>query len=377
MRSSPRNMITIDLGAVRQNVAFLRQKLRPGTRFLAAVKADAYGHGGAQCARAVMQAGADGVAVATAEEAVALRDAGFASTILVMGPLFGLDQCVEMASRGVEFAVVSDDMAEMVLALAGSRLNARLHLKIDSGMNRQGLQPKQVPAFLATIRAIDELELVGIMTHFACASDDAASVDFQLERFLPSVRLVRAGYPAAIAHAANSAATMYSPQTHLDMVRCGIAVYGLSPGQGNAPSEGLRPALTWTSRVALVKRVPAGEGVGYGHTFRPGADTNVALIPIGYADGVFRLLGNRGQVGIKGRRYPMVGRVSMDSFGVDVGADGRVEAGDTVTLIGRHGDIRLSAEEMALSADTINYEITCNVSVTRAERVFVDQGDLT
>ncbi len=120
-----------------------------------------------------------------------------------------------------------------------------------------------------------------------------------------------------------------------------------------------------------MKRVPAGEGVGYGHTFRPSADTNVALIPIGYADGVFRLLGNRGQVGIKGRRYPMVGRVSMDSFGVDVGTDGRVKAGDTVTLIGRDGDIRLSAEEMASCADTINYEITCNVSVARAERVFV------
>lgn len=371
MRPSPRSMITIDLGAVRHNVAFLRQKLRHGTRFLAAVKADAYGHGTLPCTYAVMQAGADGVAVATAEEAVALRDAGFASTILVMGPLFSPDQYVEMASRGVEFAIVSDEMAKTSLALAGSRLRARIHLKIDSGMNRQGLRPEQVPAFLETIRDVDELELVGVMSHFACASENPASVDFQLERFLPSVHLVKAEYPAAVAHAANSAATMHSPQAHLDMVRCGIAVYGLSPGQGDALAEGLRPALNWTSQVALVKRVPAGEGVCYGHTFRPDADTNVALIPIGYADGVFRLLGNRGHVSIKGRRYPMVGRVSMDSFGVDVGTDEWVKAGDSVALIGLDGGIRLSAEEMASGADTINYEITCNVSVARAERVFV------
>jgi alanine racemase len=371
MKPSPRSMITIDLDAVRLNVAFLRQKLRPNTRFLAAVKADAYGHGVLPCTHAVMQAGADGVAVATAEEAVVLRDAGFASTILVMGPLFSPDQCVEMASRGVEFAVVSHEMAQMLLDLAGSRCKARIHLKIDSGMNRKGLRPEQVPAFLRTIRDVDELELVGVMTHFACATEDPGSVDSQLERFLPSVQLVRAEYPTAIAHAANSAATMYSPQSHLDMVRCGIAVYGLSPGQGDAAAEGLRPALDWTSQVALVKRVPAGEGIGYGHTFSPAADTDVALIPIGYADGVFRLLGNRGHVGIKGRRYPMVGRVSMDSFGVDVGNDGHVKAGDTVTLIGQDGDIRLTAEKMASCADTINYEITCNVSVVRAERTFV------
>ncbi|MFH0916197.1 MAG: alanine racemase [bacterium] len=366
-------MITIDLGAVRENVAFLRRKLRSGTRFLAAVKADAYGHGAFECAHAVMQAGADGVAVATPEEAVALRDAGFTSPILVMGPLFSLDQYAEMASRGVEYTVVSDEMARMILRLAGSRRKARIHLKIDSGMNRQGLRPERVPAFLKAIRDVDELELVGVMTHFACASEDPESVDFQLKRFLPPAQLVSAEYPSAVAHAANSAATIYYPQAHLDMVRCGIAVYGLSPGQGDAPSEGLRPALGWTSQVALVNRVPAGEGVGYGHTFRPSTDTNVALIPLGYADGVFRLLGNRGHVGIRGRRYPMVGRVSMDSFGVDVGSEGLVKAGDTVALIGQDGGIRLSAEEMASWAETINYEITCNVSVARAERVFVDE----
>ena len=148
MRTSPRSIITIDLAAVRHNVAFLRQKLRLGTRFLAAVKADAYGHGGSECARVAMQAGADGVGVATAEEAVALRDGGFTAPILVMGPLFSRDQYLEMASRGVEYAIVSEEMASMICSFSSLRPKGRVHLKIDSGMNRQGLNPDRVPAFL-------------------------------------------------------------------------------------------------------------------------------------------------------------------------------------------------------------------------------------
>jgi len=156
------------------------------------------------------------------------------------------------------------------------------------------------------------------------------------------------------------------------MVRCGIAVYGLSPGQGDAAAEGLRPALSWTSQVVLVKRVGAGEGVAYGHTFHPPGETDIALVPVGYADGVFRALGNRGQVLINGSRYPMVGRVSMDSFGVDVGTGSGVRTGDTVTIIGSDGTHRLTAEDSAGWADTINYEITCRIDPRRAERVFLD-----
>ncbi len=371
MLSSPRSLITVDLAAVRHNIRFLMRKLEPGVCLLAAVKADGYGHGALECARAAVEAGATGAAVATAEEAVALRDAGFEQTILVMGPLYDLGQCREMAGRGVEFAVVSEDMARLVPRLAGCGLEARVHLKVDSGMNREGLFPRQVPAFLESIRGIAELELVGVMTHFAAAAEDPASVDLQLDRFLPCAEMVKAEWPQAVVHAANSAATMYFPYTHLDLVRCGIAVYGLSPGQGDAQAEGLRPALSWTTQVALVKRVAAGEGVGYGLTFRPRTDTDVALIPVGYGDGVFRLLGNRGKVVIGGRRYPMVGRVSMDSFGVDVGTDCRVRTGDPVTLIGQEGTGRVSAEDVASWAETINYEVTCNVSVARAQRVFV------
>jgi alanine racemase len=372
MKTSPRSSVLIDLAAVRHNVAHLLALLTPGTRMLVAVKADAYGHGTLPVARAAVAAGAHGVAVATAEEAVALRDAGFGDTILVMGPLYSFDQYEEMARQDVDFAVVSEHMADTLPALRGSGLKARVHLKIDSGMNRQGLFPSEVDSFLEAIRGIPEIALVGVMTHFACVAEDPATIDFQLGRFLPAVERVRREWPAAIAHAANSAATVYAPHSHLDMVRCGCAVYGLSPWQADPLAEGLLPALAWKSQVALVKRVDAGEGVGYGLTFRPDRSTDVALVPIGYGDGVFRALSNRGEVLVNGRRYPMVGRVSMDSFGVDVGTDGQVRVGDTVTLIGEDGADRITVEEVARRLGTINYEITCDIALDRTERRFLN-----
>jgi alanine racemase len=375
MKTSPRSIVLIDLAAVRHNVAHLRALLSPGCRMMVAVKADGYGHGTLPVARAAVAAGAQGVAVATAEEAVALRDAGFAGTVLVMGPLYSLDQYEEMAHLGVDFAVVSDHMAAVLPGLRGSGLKARVHVKVDSGMNRQGLFPEGVGSFLDAIRGIPEIELVGVMTHFACVTEDPATVGFQLGRFLPAVERVRREWPGAIAHAAHSAATICSEESHLDMVRCGCAVYGLDPWQKDPLAEGLVPVLAWKSQVALVKRVAAGEGVGYGHTFRPEKPTDVALVPLGYADGVFRALSNQGEVLINGRRYKMAGRVSMDSFGVDVGTDGRVAVGDEVTLIGADGEERITVEEVAHRLDTINYEITCDIALDRSERVFINEQD--
>jgi len=372
MKTSPRSSVLIDLAAIRHNVARLFATLSPGTRLLVAVKADAYGHGTLPVARTVVAAGAHGVAVATAEEAVALRDAGFASTILVMGPLYSFDQYEEMARQRVDFAVVSDPMVNLLPGLRGSGLKASVHLKIDSGMNRQGIFPSEVDSFLELIRDIPEIDLTGVMTHFACVTEDPATIDFQLGRFLPAVQRVRREWPSVVAHAANSAATIYTPRSHLDMVRCGCAVYGLSPWQKDALAEGLRPALAWKSQVVMVKRVSPGEGVGYGHTFRPDQATDVALVPIGYGDGVFRALGNRGEVLINGRRYPVAGRISMDSFGVDIGADGAVKVGDTVTLIGADGADRITVEEVARRLNTINYEITCDIALDRTERRFLN-----
>jgi alanine racemase len=293
--------------------------------------------------------------------------------ILVMGPLYSFDQFEEMARQFVDFAVVSDHMAEMLPRLRGTGLQAKVHLKIDSGMNRQGLFPAKVGAFLDSIEGIPEIELAGVMTHFACVTEDPASIDFQLERFLPAVEEVRRRWPNATVHAANSAATVHAPHSHLDMVRCGCAVYGLDPWQEDAAAQGLKPALSWKSQVVLVKRLAAGEGVGYGGTFTADSPTDIALVPIGYGDGVFRSLGNKGHVLIGGRRYPLAGRISMDSFGVDVGIDGRVQVGDTVTLIGEDGGERISVEEIAQHVGTINYEITCDIALDRSERLFLNE----
>ena len=318
-----------------------------------------------------LEAGAVGMAVATAEEAVALRDSGRTGRILVMGPLYGVDQCLELAARDVEFAVVAEDMVSMLRALRGTGVSAMAHLKVDSGMNRQGLLPRQVEWFLDAVRGLPEVRVRGVMTHFACAPEDPVSVEEQLRRFLPCVDRVRAEWREAEAHAANSAATVLYPASHLSFVRCGIAVYGMSPFQAVAEEEGLKPALSWTSLVALVKDVPAGEGVGYSHTYRAPSARKIGLVPVGYADGVFRALGNRGEVLIGGRRYPMVGRVSMDSFGIDLGEESTVRPGDTVTLIGRDGPERITAEDLAARVGTINYEITCAIDLARAERRFV------
>jgi alanine racemase len=373
MKTSPRSSVLIDLAAIRSNVAHLASLLRPGTRMLVAVKADGYGHGTLPVARSVVAAGACGVAVATAEEAVALRDAGFDDLVLVMGPLYSFDQFEEMARQHVDFAVVSDHMAKMLPHLRGSGLHARVHLKIDSGMNRQGLFPKTVAPFLDSIRGIPEIELVGVMTHFACVTEDPGTIDLQLERFVPAVEQVRREWPNVTVHAANSAATVHAPHSHFDMVRCGCAVYGLDPWQEDPLAQGLQPALSWKSQVVVVKRVDTGEGVGYGHTFRAQGPTDVALVPIGYGDGVFRALGNTGHVLINGRRYPLVGRISMDSFGVDVRTDGRVKVGDPVTLIGADGGERITVEEIARRLGTINYEITCDIALDRSERLFLNE----
>lgn len=372
MNTSPRSSVLIDLAAVRHNVATLISRLKPAARLLVAVKADGYGHGTLPIARAAVAAGARGVAVATAEEAVALRDAGFDSMVLVMGPLYSRDQYEEMARLGVEYAVVSDHMAAALPLLRGLGLKSHVHLMVDSGMNREGLHPAATEAFLESIHGIAEIELAGVMTHFACVAEDPSSVDRQLERFLPVVHRVRREWPRAVAHAANSAATVCNPDSHLDMVRCGCAAYGLSPWQGDAVGEGFTPALAWKSRVVLMKRIAPGEGVGYGHAFRPQTETNVALVPIGYGDGVFRALYNKGQVLIHGRRYPLAGRVSMDSFMVDVGTDERVRVGDPVTIIGADGDDRITVEEVAANLNTINYEITCSIALDRSQRLYLN-----
>ena len=262
MQPSPRSIISVDLAAVRRNVGFLRGKLKPGVRFLAAVKADAYGHGIVPVARAVVQAGSHGVAVATAEEAVTLRDAGLSSPILVMGPLYSLDQYLEMAQRRVEFSVVSGTMAQTVLALRGSGIRARIHLKIDSGMNRQGLRPEEAPAFLESIRGIDELELVGVMTHFACAAEDQTTVERNSSASYRSRSLSNASGRGPSLTGRTAPRPCSAPALTSTWSAAAARSTDCRRFRSDYAAEGLQPALSWRSQVVVVKRVPAGEGVG-------------------------------------------------------------------------------------------------------------------
>ena len=365
---------TIDLAAVRHNVALLCSRLAGGAKLIAVVKADGYGHGAVQVARAALEAGAGGLAVTTTEEAWELRDAGLGRGVLIMGPVLD-DQLEEAVASGAECAVWSTRFVPSV-SEAARRLErrVRLHVKVDTGMHRLGVEPHALPGLLETIAADPWLEPAAVMTHFATADDDPEFLARQLALFEETTAPLRARFPGLVLHAANSAATLRDPATHFDAVRCGLALYGMSPFQRDPDIDGLAPALTLTSYVAAQRDIETGHGVSYSWTrplgWRASWPTRVALVPIGYGDGFFRLLSNEGDVLIGGKRYPRVGNVCMDQFLVEVGRDTQVAFGERVVLLGRQGDERITAEELARIVGTINYEVTCSLTA-RVKREYV------
>ena len=308
------------------------------------------------------------LAVATAEEAAELRRHGIEGRILVMGALTAsdvgtaLEADADVVAWNVDFA--------RALASHGAA-GARVHVKLDTGMGRLGTpDPAVARAVAAEIARDDRLELAGLMTHFATA-DELGDAHFpaQLERFSAFADALRAEYPGLLVHAANSAATLRDRASHFDMVRCGVAVYGLDPFQSDAAARDLEPALALESYVAAVRRFEPGESAGYGRRWIAREPTLVATLPIGYGDGWRRALSNDCDVLIGGRRHPLVGTVSMDNVTVELGAQTDVAVGDTAVLIGTQGDERIACEEVARRIGTINYEITCGLSsrVRRAE----------
>ncbi len=356
-----RAVAQVNLAAIERNVARLRAELRPGARLCAVVKANAYGHGAVPVARAVKAAGAEWLAVATAAEAAELRAHGIAGRILVMGALSGAELPVALDA---EADVVAWSTA-FVASLTRARRPARVHVKLDTGMGRLGTRDATLARTVAdaVASAGAPLELAGAMTHFATAEEeDETFLHEQREAFGTFLGALREAHPGLLAHAANSAATLRAPSTHLDLVRCGIALYGCDPAQGDAAAIGLEPAMALRSYVATVKPAGPGQSAGYNRRFVAERDTWIATLPIGYADGVRRALGNRGDVLIGGRRYPIVGNVSMDNITVDLGEDGaQVAVGASATLIGRDGGERQTAEDLAAWVGTINYEIVCGI----------------
>jgi alanine racemase len=363
----------VNLAAVERNVSRLRAGLSGGASVCAVVKADGYGHGAAAVARAALAGGAKWLAVATAAEAASLRAEGVEGRLLVMGAVSAEE--LPVALRADADVVAWNEAFVRALERRSLEQPVRVHVKLDTGMGRLGT--RDVDEALAVARMIagagPRLELAGAMTHFATADDDPDFMSVQLERFGPFAEAIRRVAPGAVVHAANSAGTVRSEAAHFDLVRCGIAIYGCDPMHEDPALRELEPALELVSYAAAVKRAEPGDSAGYGRRFIAERETWIATVPIGYGDGVRRALTNNCDVLIGGRRYPLVGTVSMDNVTVDVGGDGAVAVGDEVVLIGRRESERITAEEMARRIGTINYEVVCGIS-GRVPRVYHRDG---
>ena len=331
-----RAVARIDVGAIERNCARLPQPL------CAVVKADAYGHGLGPTVEAVLAGGATWLAVATAAEAAELRRLAVDVPVLVMGALTR-DELRVATDADADVVAWSEEVAEAA---------PRVHVKLDTGMGRLGTRDRELALRLAA-----RPNTVGLMTHFATADElDDDLFPPQLEAFQEFLGDV--ARDDVLVHAANSAAALREPAAHFDMVRCGVAIYGLDPFQDDPGTHGLEPALSLHSWLASVRRIEPGESVGYGRRWRAREPTWVGTVPVGYGDGWRRALTNDCDVLIGGRRHPLVGTVSMDNVTVDLGPDPEVDVGDEVVLIGSQGEERILAEEVARRMGTINYEVT-------------------
>jgi alanine racemase len=369
-----RALARVNLAAIERNVARLRAGLAPSVRLCAVVKGDGYGHGAVPAATAAVAGGASSLAVATAEEAAELRVAGLSCPVLVMGAVSSEELPVALGARA-ELVAWQERFVDEVAAGASSDAPVRVHVKLDSGMGRLGtrLIGEALEVAERVAARAPALELAGAMTHFATADEDLEFVGRQLERFRPFAVEMRRRWPGLIVHAANSAATLREPASHFDLVRCGIAIYGCDPLNADPSVWGLEPALELTSYVAAVKRAAPGDSVGYGRRFVAERDTWIATLPIGYADGIRRALTNKCEVLVAGRRYPLVGTVSMDNVTVDLGPAPGVAPGAEATIIGVRDGARQTAEELARRIGTINYEVLCGIS-RRVPRAYHHDG---
>ncbi len=354
----PRAEVTIDLDAVRHNVALLAARAA-GAETMAVVKADGYGHGAVPVARAALSAGATWLGSCSVAEALALRAAGITAPVLAWLDVAGAD-LPAAAAAGVDLGVSS---VEQLRGLSG----ARLHLKVDTGLSRNGCPPARWPELVRAAAASDN-EVHAVWSHLACADEPGhPSIDRQAERFAEAYRVAVAAGLTPRRHLANSAATLSRPDLHFDLVRVGIAVYGLNP---LPQAEDLRPAMSFRSSVALVKRIEAGESVSYGQSWTATRPTTLALVPVGYADGVPRLLSGRMDVLLGGARRPVRGRVCMDQVVVDCG-DEPVAVGQEVVLFGSAARGEPTATEWADAIGTIDYEIVTGMTRPRHARRYL------
>ncbi len=362
--------VEVDLEAVAYNVRRIKEIVGPQVEVLVVLKGDAYGHGALTVARTALNNGASFCGVASVNEAVRLRDGGVDAPILVLGytPAW---LAKEALLHDVTLTLYDADLARAFSrAAADLRRTARVHIKVDTGMGRLGLLPDQIVPFVEEIRALPCLDLEGIFTHFSVAdAEDLEYTRWQLSRFQDVLeRLAGIGMHFRYVHCGNSAALLRLPETRFNMVRLGIAMYGLRPSPHVALPEGFRPALAWKTTIAQVKTLPPGSYVSYGNTYRTQGEETIAVIPVGYADGFRRAPTHWQEVLVRGRRAPIVGRVCMDQTMINVSHIPNVRVGDEVVLIGRQGEDEITAEEVADWLGTINYEVVSEI-LARVPRV--------
>ncbi|MEU5691282.1 alanine racemase [Actinosynnema sp. NPDC020468] len=359
--------VVVDLGDLRHNVALL-DRMASAAAVMAVVKADGYGHGAVAVARAAVEGGAAWLGSCSLAEALVLRDAGITAPVLAWLDPAGTDYAPGV-DAGVDLSVSSlRRLTEVRAGARAAKATARVHLKIDTGLSRNGCPKDDWEALVRAAASAPEVEVVAVWSHLAVADEPGhPATDLQAERFDDAYRVALAHGLDPLRHLANSAATLTRPDLHFDLVRPGIAVYGLNPVHTEVD---LRPVMTFRSAVALVKRVPAGEAVSYGLTWTTKSATTLALVPVGYADGVPRALSNRAHVWLAGKRRPVVGRVCMDQVVVDCGDD-EVAEGDEVVMFGSGAHGGPTAREWADLVGTIDYEIVTGMCRPRVQRTYV------
>ncbi|MBW2505893.1 MAG: alanine racemase [Deltaproteobacteria bacterium] len=362
------NRVEIDIVALQNNFQNIQQKVGSRVKVMAVVKSDAYGHGMTACARELYQVGARTFGVAEVWEGVALRRAGVRGEIIVLlgGTPETYDAIIDHNLTPVVYDI--DFINGLSHTAAVKNTEARVHLKVDVGMGRLGIQPSQVETYISLIKRLPAMSLSGLLSHFPVADESEAfeKTRKQLASFKEVVARLKAKKDGpVVSHIANSAAFINFPETHLDMIRPGISLYGYFPdaspkgAKRAVPSMDLQPVMSFKTRVVQIKELEAGCGISYGHTFITSRKSRIAVLPVGYADGYQRKLSNRAEVLINGRRAPVCGRVCMNATMVDITDLPPVDVGDEVVLLGRQGGAEISADEIAQWLGTISYEVLC------------------
>ena len=360
--SRQRAWVEINLSALAHNVRTLKDFLAPQTKLMAVVKADAYGHGAVTVAKTALANGADCLAIATLAEGVELRQAGITASILILGAVNAPEDIKAIAAWELEPTICNSEQA-LVFAATMSSLGKSLlvHLKLDTGMSRLGTNWKEATSFVQLVQKLPNLEIASIYSHFATAEEsDRTVMNSQHQRFRQVIEQLKVeGFVSPQIHLANSAATLSDRTTHYDRVRVGLALYGLYPASHLQRVIELKPVLQVKAKIAQVKTIPAGEGVSYGRKFVTQKDTKVAIVGIGYADGIPRNLSNRLQAIVSGQLVSQIGSITMDQLVLNIDHLPSVQPGDTVTLIGQQNKLSITADDWANTLDTISWEILC------------------